>query len=126
MPEVPKAHSIPCRPSRRTLHDHVPLAVQQVGIDLLSVFSLASRQVKHLIVAINYFTKWIEVELLSTITATQARKFFWRNIVTHFGILDFMVTDNETQFVDEKFQAFLASYKVKQHSTSVEHPQANI
>ena len=51
--------------------------------------------------AIDYFTKWVEAELLSTIMAAV------------------------TQFIDQKFQGFLASYKVKHHFTSVEHLQAN-
>ena len=35
-----------------------------------------------------------------------------------------MVIDNGTQFIDQKFQSFLTSYKVKHNSTSVEHPEA--
>ena len=82
-------------------------------------------QVKFLIIAINYFTKWIEAEPLSSITAAQARKFVWRNIFTRFGIPEYLVTDNRMQFTDCKFREFLACYKVEHCFTLVEHHQAN-
>ena len=76
-------------------------------IDLLGPFSLAVGQVKYLIVAIDYFTKWIEAEPLSSITAAQARKFVWRNIFTRFRITESLITDNGTQFTYRKFWDFL-------------------
>ena len=39
------------------------------GIDILGPFPLAIRQMKYLIVAIEYFTKWIEAEPVAQITA---------------------------------------------------------
>ena len=39
------------------------------GIDILGSFPLAIRQMKYLIVAIEYFTKWIEAEPVAQITA---------------------------------------------------------
>ena len=80
-----------------------PWPFSKWGIDLLGPFPLASGQVKYLIVAIDYFTKWIKAEPLSTITAAQAQKFVWRNIFTRFGIPDSVVTNNGTQFIDQKF-----------------------
>ena len=49
-----------------------PWPFSKWGIDPLGPFPLAAGQVKYLIVAIDYFTKWIEAEPLSSITATQA------------------------------------------------------
>ena len=65
----------------------------------------------------------MEVELLSTITAAQAWKFIWRNIFTRFRIPNSVVTDNGTQLINQKFQCFLASYKVKHHFTFVSTPK---
>jgi len=39
------------------------------GIDILGPFPLAIRQMKYLVVAIEYFTKWIEAEPIAQITA---------------------------------------------------------
>jgi len=55
------------------------------GIDILGPFALAIRQLKYLIVAIEYFTKWIEAELVAQITAHKVQHFVWKNIVSFWG-----------------------------------------
>ncbi|MCI02752.1 gypsy retrotransposon integrase-like protein, partial [Trifolium medium] len=47
------------------------------------------------------------------------------DILCRFGIPQAVVTDNGTQFMDRKFQEFLAAINTKQHFTFVEHPQTN-
>lgn len=54
--------------SWRVVHDNLPKAIYNMGMDILKPFPFAKRKVKFLFVVINYFTKWIEVELLVTIT----------------------------------------------------------
>ena len=43
-------------------------AFAQWGIDIVGPLPQGKRQVKFLLVTINYFTKWIEAEALPTIT----------------------------------------------------------
>ncbi|XP_020981529.1 uncharacterized protein LOC110273035 [Arachis duranensis] len=95
------------------------------GLDLLGPFPQASGQVKYLIVGVDYFTKWIEVEPLATITTQRSRKFFYKNIITRYGVPNSITTDNGTQFTDSTFKNLVASMKIKHQFTSVEHPQAN-
>ncbi|GAU34822.1 hypothetical protein TSUD_394480 [Trifolium subterraneum] len=95
------------------------------GMDILGPFPTAARQVKYLIVAVDYFTKWIEVELLAKIGASHILRFFKRNVLARFRIPQVVVTDNGTQFTNKKFQEFLARVGTTQHFTSVEHPQTN-
>ncbi|XP_061348929.1 uncharacterized protein LOC133294291 [Gastrolobium bilobum] len=52
------------------------------GMDLLGPFPEAAGRVRWLIVAIDYFTKWVEAEPVATITSQRERKFFWRNLFT--------------------------------------------
>ncbi|XP_072066966.1 uncharacterized protein [Arachis hypogaea] len=95
------------------------------GIDLVGPFPTAPGQLRYLIVAIDYYTKWIEVEPLASITATQCQKFLWRQIITRFGIPEIVISDNGTQFVDKKFREFLEGLRITHHFSSVEHPQTN-
>ena len=44
------------------MNDLQPMAFPHVGIDILGPYPLAIRHMKYLIVAIEYFTKWIEAE----------------------------------------------------------------
>ncbi|XP_071919988.1 uncharacterized protein [Coffea arabica] len=80
---------------------------------------------EHLMVAIDNFTKWIEVELLNTISSRLIQKFFWRNIVPRFGIPRVLVFDNGRQFADSSFQDWCSEFRIWQHFTSVGHLQAN-
>ncbi|XP_061344003.1 uncharacterized protein LOC133289978 [Gastrolobium bilobum] len=52
------------------------------GMDLLGPFTAAEGQLKWLIVAVDYFTKWIEAEPLTTITSARIRRFFQRNLIS--------------------------------------------
>ncbi|XP_025628720.1 uncharacterized protein [Arachis hypogaea] len=97
----------------------------QWGIDLLGPFPVGSGQVKYLIVAIDYYTKWIEAELLASISSANCRKFVWRQIIARFGIPKAVISDNEMQFADKKFGEFLAVLGIKQKFSSIEHPQTN-
>ena len=67
-------------------------------IDILGPFPLAIRQMKYLVVAIEYFTKWIEAEPVAQITAHKIESFVWKNIVCRFGVPKRLVADNGTQF----------------------------
>nr|KYP52349.1 Pol polyprotein [Cajanus cajan] len=97
------------------------------GMDILGLgpFPLAKGQCKFLLVAIDYFTKWIEAEPLATITAGMVQKFLWKNIVTRFGIPYAIVTDNGLQFTDQKLNKFIQDLGIRHRFTSVEHPQSN-
>ncbi|XP_020218740.1 uncharacterized protein LOC109801971 [Cajanus cajan] len=63
------------------------------GMDILGPFPSGKGQAKFLVVAVDHFTKWIEAEALTTITANNVQKFFWKNIVTRFGIPYALITD---------------------------------
>ncbi|GAU46913.1 hypothetical protein TSUD_402940, partial [Trifolium subterraneum] len=95
------------------------------GMDILGPFPTAARQVKYLIVAVDYFTKWIEAEPLAKISAFNILRFFKRDVLARFGVPQVVVTDNGTQFTNKKFQEFLATIGTTQHFMSVEHPQTN-
>ncbi|XP_068463634.1 uncharacterized protein [Phaseolus vulgaris] len=53
---------------------------------------------KYLVVAIEYFTKWIEAEPVAQITAHKIQSFVWKNIVCRFGVPKRLVSNNGTQF----------------------------
>nr|GEU62670.1 reverse transcriptase domain-containing protein [Tanacetum cinerariifolium] len=64
------------------------------GIDIAGPFSEGPGKVKFLIVAMDYFTKWIKAKAVATITGSQMKKFVWDNIVCRFGLPREIVSDN--------------------------------
>ena len=80
------------------------------------------KQVKLLLVAIDYFTKWVEVEALATIMEAKVRSFVWKNIVCRFGIPQTIISDNGRQFDSQGFKSFCSSLGIKNKYSSPRHP----
>nr|GEU98999.1 reverse transcriptase domain-containing protein [Tanacetum cinerariifolium] len=95
------------------------------GIDIAGPFSKGPGKVKFLIVAMDYFTKWIKAKAVATITGRQVKKFVWDNIVCRFGIPDEIISDNGKQFIDNPFKDWCDKLNITQRFASVKHPQSN-
>ena len=83
------------------------------------------RQMKFLLIASNYFTKWVEAEALATITEAKVQNFVWKNIVCKFGIPRTIISDSGRQFDSQKFKSFCSGLGIKNRYSSLGHPQAN-
>ncbi|CAL2257308.1 unnamed protein product [Prunus armeniaca] len=82
-------------------------------------------QVKYTVVAVDYFTKWVEAKALATITAARIEDFVWTNICCRFGIPYAIITDNGRQFDSEVFREFCIRLKINLFFASPAHPQSN-
>ncbi|KAL0399747.1 UNVERIFIED_CONTAM: hypothetical protein Sradi_2318000 [Sesamum radiatum] len=102
-----------------------PCPFDQWGMDLIGKLPRATGQREYLIVAVDYFSKWVEAEPLSKISEKEIIKFVWRNIICRFGIPRAFVTDNGTQFQGKEFKRWCLELKIKQYFTSVGTPQSN-
>ena len=49
-------------------------------------FFLGKKQLRFLIVVINYFTKWVEAKSVTTITEAKVTSFVLKNIICKFGV----------------------------------------
>ncbi|KAL0431963.1 UNVERIFIED_CONTAM: Transposon Ty3-G Gag-Pol polyprotein [Sesamum radiatum] len=95
------------------------------GMDIVGPFPVASSQRKFLLVAIDYFTKWVEAEPLARITEGEVMKFIWKNIVCRFGVPKEIISDNGRQFQGRKIQEWHQGLHIKQRFIPVAHPQSN-
>ena len=85
-------------PTERLTTIASPWLFAQWGIDIVGPLPLGKGQVKFLLVAIDYFTKWVKVEALAIITEVRIRSFVWKNIICRFGIPMMIISDNGWQF----------------------------
>jgi IS30 family transposase len=90
-----------------------------------SPFPPAQVNLKYVVVAVEYFSKWIEAKPLATITSATVQKFFWQNIVCRFGVPKAITVDNRTQFDAETFKTFCNQIGTKIHFALVRHPKSN-
>jgi hypothetical protein len=67
---------------------------------------------KFLVVAVDYLTKWAEVEALAAITTTNITSFLWKSVVCRFGIPHAFVINNGKQFNCEPFRRWCSELRI--------------
>lgn len=56
----------------------------------------------YLIVAVDYFSRWVKAEAVVKIDDATVQKFLWKNICCQYGILWILISDNGTQFTGQR------------------------
>ena len=97
----------------------------QWEIDIVGPLLQGKGLVKFLLVAIDYFTKWVEAKALAIITEARIRNFVWKNIICRFSIPLTIISDNGRQFNSQGFRDFYSNLGIKNQFSSLRHPQAN-
>ncbi|XP_024021745.1 protein NYNRIN-like [Morus notabilis] len=95
------------------------------GVDLIGPLHLAPGGFKFAIVAVDYYTKWAEAKVLTTITEAAYTKFMWDNIVCRFGVPHSIVSDNGKQFDNASTRRFCHSLGIQKDFSVPVHPQSN-
>ena len=76
---------------------------------------------RFVIVVVDYFSKWAEVELMQDVTTSKVtnmlRRLFYRE-----GIPEIIVSDNGSQFTSRTFVEFLEEHGVQHLKCPVYHP----
>ena len=102
-----------------------PWPFAQWGIDIVGLLSTAPAQKKLLLVATDYFSKWIEADAFSSIKDRDVTRFIWKNIVCRFSIPRSIVSDNGSQFDCRVYQDFFQELKIKNLYSTSRYPQSN-
>jgi hypothetical protein len=97
----------------------------QWGVDLVGPLPTGKGGCRFIVVAVDYFTKWAEVEALATITTRNIQSFLWKSVVCRYGIPHAFVTENGKQFDCEPFRKWCAKLCIRNYYSSPGHPQAN-
>ena len=110
--------NVQCIPSEKLMTIASPWPFAQWGLDIIGPLPQGKRQVKFLIVVIDYFTKWVETE-------AKVQNFMWKNIVCRFGIPQIIISNNGQQFDSQGFRDFCSGLGIKNQFSSPGHSQAN-
>jgi transposase InsO family protein len=94
------------------------------GLDFVGPFKKAKGGFTHIFIAVDKFTKWIEVKPAASITVAKAVEFI-KEIMYMFGVPNNISTDNGTQFTVREFKDFCEDSGIKINFVSVSHPQSN-
>ena len=88
-------------------------------------FPPSSKGHKFILVATDYFTKWVGAIPLKMVTSNNMVDFVKEQIVYHFGIPQTISTDQGTMFTSEEFRDFVASMRIKLLNSCPYYAQAN-
>ena len=61
----------------------------------------------------DYFTKWVEAEVLISITLKKIKEFVYKNIVFRYGVPHTIVSDNGKQFDCKEFKKSYDNLHIK-------------
>ena len=75
-----------------------PWPFAQWGFDIVGSLKQSTGQKRNIIIACDYFTKWVEAEAVAEVTEKKVRGFLYNNILSRFGVSHTLVMDNGTQF----------------------------
>ena len=75
-----------------------------------------------MLVATNYFTKWMEAEALGNIQDMDVKKFVWKNIITRLGVTWALVLENRLQFDGKTFREYYSNLGITSRYSSSTYP----
>jgi hypothetical protein len=85
----------------------------------------SSKGHKFVLLATDYFTKWVEAIPLKKVTSENMIEFVKEHIIYRFGIPQTITTDQGAQFVSLEFREFVESMGIKLFNSSPYYAQAN-
>nr|GEY21474.1 reverse transcriptase domain-containing protein [Tanacetum cinerariifolium] len=84
----------------------------------------SSRGNKYILVAVNYFSKWVEVKALPTNDARVVCKFL-KSLFARFGVPRAIISDRGTHFCNDQFEKVIRKYGVTHRLSTAYHPQTS-
>ena len=102
-----------------------PKRVFQIwGLDHLGPFKETQNGKVHMIVAIDYLSKWVEAEAVPSTAAGPVIKFLEKVFLRH-GFPQRLISDRGPAFGSQEFAEFVQKWNIKHTIASAEHPQTN-
>jgi len=96
--------------------------MKQIGIDICNLPEVDG--FKHLVLCIDYFSKWSKAKPLKNKGAESVSQFLYEIICRH-GCIEIQINDQGKEFVNEVITNLHQMTGVDQRVTSAYHPQAN-
>lgn len=91
------------------------------GPDIVGPFKEAPTGFTHLLVGIDKFTMWVEVEVVTTTKLARVIMFL-NSIFIRFGTPWCIITDNGPQFTSDTFKGFASDLGIQINYASIYHP----
>ncbi|GAU38952.1 hypothetical protein TSUD_363910 [Trifolium subterraneum] len=96
------------------------------GIDMIGrIEPKASNGHRFILVAIDYFTKWVHQESYANVTKQVVVRFIKNHIICRYGVHNRIITDNGTNLNNKMMKDLCDEFKIEHHNSSPYRPQMN-
>jgi len=96
------------------------------GIDVIGLINpKPANGHRFILVAIDYFTKWVEAVSYANVTQKVVLKFLKNNILCRYGLPERIITDNASNLNGAEIQRFCEKFKIKHHNSTPYRPKMN-
>lgn len=97
-----------------------------LGVDLMGPFPKSPKQNEHLLVGVDYCSKWVELFPLRVAKAPQIARILIDEIFKRWGTPVYLVSDRGAQFTSNLINLVCKQWGVIQKLTTAYHPQTNL
>ena len=94
-------------------------------MDIVGPLPAVVAQKNLLLVATDYFSKWVETKAYASIKDKDVTKFVWKNIIYRFGIPQIIIADNGLQFDSIAFRNLCSELNIRNSYSTPRYPQSN-
>ncbi|KAI5330336.1 hypothetical protein L3X38_029734 [Prunus dulcis] len=117
---IQRAPSVPMNPVVK------PWPFRGWAMDLIGkIYPASSQQHCFIIVATDYFTKWVEAKPIKTTTSQEIITFIEEQIIQRFGIPESITTDRGSSFISRDMLDMAETFKFKLLQSTPYYAQAN-
>ena len=80
---------------------------------------------RFIVVAIDYFTKWVEVASYASVTRSVVVRFIKKEIICQYGLLRKITTNNATNLNNKMMKEMCEDFKIQHHNSTPYRPKMN-
>ncbi|XP_071933752.1 uncharacterized protein [Coffea arabica] len=96
------------------------------GMDVIGTIDPpASNGHRFILVAIEYFTKWVEAESFKHVTKKVVANFLRDHIICRFGVPETLITDNAKNLNNDMVDGLCEQFKIRHRNSAIYRPQMN-
>ena len=85
----------------------------------------ASNRYRFILVAIDYFTKWVKAASFASVTENLVAQFIKHNLICRHGIPKRIITDNGTNLKNTMITELCIQFKINHHNSSLYRSKMN-
>ena len=96
-----------------------------IGLDIVGPLPVTLQDNHYIIIAVDFFTKWVEAEALKDTNVQNIAEFVHKDIICRHSKPQEITTDRGMEFNNQLIRTLSAAYQIQHIKTTAYHPQGN-